>query len=125
MLGDKDVAATVAVRDAAKARRFYGEVLGLTPLEQDEENGVSTWRSGSGVLVVYQSDTGGQNPATSATWGVGDAFDTVVRTLLSKGVSLERYPDMEHDAEGVAHFGDFKAAWFKDPDGNTLHVNNG
>ena len=27
--------------------------------------------------------------------------------------------------EGDAHvFGDFKGAWFKDPDGNILHVNN-
>lgn len=124
MLGDRDVAATVAVRDAGAARRFYGEVLGLRLLEADEVSGVSTWRSGSGVLVVYQADTGGQNPATSATWGVGEDFERVIAALLAKGVTLERYPAMEHDADGVVRFDDFRAAWFKDPDGNTLHVNS-
>jgi hypothetical protein len=29
------------------------------------------------------------------------------------------------ELDGDVHsFGDFKAVWFKDPDGNILHVNN-
>ena len=125
MLGDRDVAATVAVRDAEAARAFYEGVLGLTVLAFDAESGVGTYRSGAGVLVVYQSDTGGRNPATSATWGVGEDFEAVVAALLARGVQLERYPGLEQDADGVARFGDFRMAWFKDPDGNTLHVNSG
>ena len=125
MLGDRDVAATLAVRDAEAARAFYEGVLGLTVLAFDAESGVGTYRSGAGVLVVYQSDTGGRNPSTSATWGVGEDFEAVVAALLARGVQLERYPGLEQDADGVARFGDFRMAWFKDPDGNTLHVNSG
>lgn len=125
MLGDRDVAATVAVRDAGAARAFYEGVLGLTVLAFDAESGVGTYRGGGGVLVVYQSETGGRNPATSATWGVGEDFEAVVAALLARGVHLERYPGLEQDADGAARFGDFRAAWFKDPDGNTLHVNSG
>lgn len=125
MLDDRDVAATVAVRDAEAARRFYGGALGLTALEDDAESGVTVYRCGASTLVVYLSDTGGRNPATSATWGVGDDFEAVIDGLLAKGVTLQRYPGMEADARGVVRFGDFRAAWFKDPDGNTLHVNSG
>lgn len=125
MLGDKDVAATVAVRDAAAARAFYEGVLRLEVLAFDAESGVATYRSGAGVLVVYAAETAGRNPATSATWGVGEAFEAVIAALLARGVRLERYSGLEQDADGVARFGDFRAAWFKDPDGNTLHVNSG
>ena len=31
---------------------------------------------------------------------------------------------MQRDGD-VHRMGDFKAAWFKDPDGNILHINNG
>jgi extradiol dioxygenase family protein len=32
MLGDKDAAANIAVKDLEVAKRFYGETLGLTKL---------------------------------------------------------------------------------------------
>lgn len=125
MLGDRDVAATVAVQDAGAARAFYEGVLGLTVLEFDAGTGVGSYRSGAGVLVVYQAETAGRSPATSATWGVGEDFEAVIAALLARGVRMERYPGLEQDGDGVARFGDFRAAWFKDPDGNTLHVNSG
>jgi hypothetical protein len=56
---------------------------------------------------------------------VGEDFEAVIAALLARGVRLERYPGLEQDADGVARFGDFRTAWFKDPDGNTLHVNSG
>jgi hypothetical protein len=56
---------------------------------------------------------------------VGEDFEAAVAALLARSVRLERYPDPEQDTDGVARFGDFRIAWFKDPDGNTLHVNSG
>jgi hypothetical protein len=40
-------------------------------------------------------------------------------------VPFEHYDMPGGRREGDIHiFGDFKAAWFKDPDGNILHINN-
>ena len=56
-------------------------------------------------------------------WGVGDQFDAIVADLQAKGVTFEHYDTIER--RGDVHVaGDFKAVWFKDPDGNLLHLNN-
>lgn len=125
MLADRDAMATIAVRDMEAARRFYEGTLGLKKSGEDNPE-VATYRSGKSTVVVYRSDFAGTNKATAATWGVGDEFDSIVRTLHDAGVAFERYnfPGGQRDGD-VHRFGDFKAAWFKDPEGNILHVNNG
>ena len=123
MLGKKNAIATVAVKDIQAARRFYEEQLGLTPA-QDEEMGVITYRTGGSTLVVYTSEFAGTNKATSVTWSVGKDFDAILESLLSKGVSFERYdglPEVTRDGD-VHRVGDLKLAWFKDPDGNLHHL---
>ncbi|MGH7482366.1 MAG: VOC family protein [Longimicrobiales bacterium] len=125
MLSDHAAMATIAVRDMAAARRFYGDTLKLEPAGEMSDD-VTTYRSGDSTLVVYVSEFAATNRATSATWGVGDEFDDIVRTLRDAGVPFEHYEMPEGRLEGDVHvFGDFKAAWFTDPDGNILHVNNG
>jgi hypothetical protein len=44
--------------------------------------------------------------------------------LEARGVSFERYdqPGIQTDARGVFDAGRFRAAWVKDPDGNTLAI---
>ena len=125
MLKDRDAMATIAVKDLAAARKFYGGTLGLVS-QQPEGPGVSTYRSGNATLVVYQSEFAGTNRATAATWGLGAEFDTVLRALQQAGIAFEHYdlPGLERDGD-VHAAGPFKAAWFKDPDGNILHINNG
>ena len=124
MLVDKDVAATVAVRDLARARRFYEEVLGLEPAgEMDEE--VAVYRSGRSQLMVYVSAEAGTNRANAATWGVGEELEAIVEALKARGVRFEHYDLPGLTLEGDIHVaGAFKAAWFKDPDGNILHINS-
>ena len=125
MLGNREVAATVAVRDLAAARRFYEEKLGLSPVHEEGEEAV-TYRTGSSQLLVYRSEFAGSNQATAATWMVDDGLDAIVRDLGAKGVPFERYdfPDGKH--EGDVHvIGDMRAAWFKDPDGNILALVTG
>jgi catechol 2,3-dioxygenase-like lactoylglutathione lyase family enzyme len=124
MLTDKDAMATVPVKDLAKAKTFYGGTLGLKAAETDEAN-VATYRTGNSTLVVYQSEFAGTNKATTATWGVGNEFDAIVRTLQNAGVRFEHYDSLGLERKGDIHaMQDFKAAWFKDPDGNILHINN-
>jgi catechol 2,3-dioxygenase-like lactoylglutathione lyase family enzyme len=122
MLGGKDAAATLAVRDLDRARDFYENTLGLEP--QLEVPGAILYRSGNTVVLVYPSEYAGTNQATAASWAVGDDFDSVVKGLKAKGVEFEHYDDLpETTLEGDVHIaGDFKAVWFKDPDGNILNV---
>ena len=124
MLTDKDAMATIAVKDMAAARKFYEGTLHLE--RSGGEGGVATYRSGKSTVLVYQSAYAGTNKATSATWSVGEELETIVRSLKDAGVTFEHYDLPGARREGDIHiFGDFKAAWFKDPDGNILHVNSG
>jgi catechol-2,3-dioxygenase len=124
MLANKDAMATIAVKDLGAAKEFYLQTLGFAPVG-DEEMGVLTLKSGNSVVVVYESKFAGTNKATSATWGVGSEMDAIVKTLKQKGVAFEHYDMPGAKREGDVHmFGGFKAAWFKDPDGNILHINN-
>jgi catechol 2,3-dioxygenase-like lactoylglutathione lyase family enzyme len=124
MLGKKDAIATVAVKDLETAKRFYEDKLGLEK-GPDQSDQVSTYKTGGTKLVVYTSEFAGTNKATSVTWGVGGEFDEIVRSLQSKGVTFERYDGLPGvTREGDVHrVGDFKLAWFKDPDGNIHHLN--
>ena len=122
MLNDSTVFATLAVKDTAAAKQFYGEKLGLKQI--DENPGGVMYQSGSGKLFVYQASTAGTNQATGASWEVPNVEATVA-DLKSKGVSFEHYDLPGAKLEGDIHImGPMKAAWFKDPDGNILFVGN-
>jgi catechol 2,3-dioxygenase-like lactoylglutathione lyase family enzyme len=124
MLGTKDAAATIAVRDLERAKAFYVDTLGLTPAQEDP--GGVLYKSGNSVVLVYPSEYAGTNLATAASWAAGDNFDAIVEDLRSKGVSFEHYDDLPNSTrEGDVHvFGDMKGVWFKDPDGNILSLSN-
>lgn len=125
MLKDHDASAIVAVRDVERARRFYAETLGLEPVGAGGD-GPMVFRTGATRLCVYPSEFAGTNQANAVVWGVGEALESLVADLRRKGVTFERY-DVEGAtfADGVHRFGDFRAAWFRDPDGNILHLNSG
>ncbi len=124
MLAAREAMATIAVKDLGAAKKFYGGTLGLEKAGEDMED-VVTYRSGKSTIVVYESKFAGTNRATSATWGVGDEFESIVGTLKKAGVPFEHYDMPGLDRDGDIHrMGDFRAAWFKDPDGNILHINS-
>jgi catechol 2,3-dioxygenase-like lactoylglutathione lyase family enzyme len=126
MLGEKNVAATLAVKDLAAAAKFYEETVGLTRVgghSPDEE--AILYRSGDSAVLVYRSELAGTNQATAASWAVGDEIEAVVAELGSKGVSFEHYDLPGTTLAGDIHVqGDLKVAWFKDPDGNILNLVN-
>ena len=125
MLAERDAAATIAVKDLDRAKKFYEGILGLKPSGgQDSE--VRVYQSGNSKIVVYKSQYAGTNQANAVTWGVGDDLDGVVQALKAKGVVFEHYDLPGLTRKGDVHVGGkFKAAWFKDPDGNILHINSG
>ena len=123
MLGDAQVVATTAVKDLETAKHFYEDTLGLMKVDDRDEH-VIVFQSGTSKLNVYESEYAGTNQATAVTWAVDDV-KAEVKALKAKGVTFEHYDMDGVEMDGDMHVaGDFRMVWFKDPDGNILHLNN-
>jgi catechol 2,3-dioxygenase-like lactoylglutathione lyase family enzyme len=121
MLGSRDAVADIAVKDLERARRFYEGILGLTLVDREGDEAV-TFESGSTRFHVYRSEYAGTNQATALTWAVDDV-EREVKELKAKGIEFEHYQLPGTTLKGDIHVaGDAKLAWFKDPDGNILHI---
>ena len=125
MLNNSKVTANVPASDIDRARRFYADVLGLTPA--DENPGGLVYTTGGGTtFFLYQTEYAGQAGHTIAQFHVDDVV-AEARALQAKGVTLETYdmPGVEWD-DGIADMGGMgKAAWFKDSEGNILCLDSG
>ena len=120
MLSTWKTTAFVGVRDAERARAFYGGTLGLRLLDDTpfalvyDANGVTLRVS----LVPKLTPAG----FTVLGWQVPD-MDEAVRTLTAAGVELRRYDGMPQDERGVWTAPDGTlVAWFEDPEHNILSV---
>ena len=119
------VRATVAVSDIRQSAEFYETTLGLSPHPTGGMDEVRIYPCGEGSLLqVYASEHAGTATATVASWSTSD-FESVIEDLSAKDVSFERYAAHAADEKGVHTFGEHKVVWFRDPDGNTLAVDNG
>lgn len=128
MLKDRDSSAIVAVSDIDRARSFYRDTLGLT-VEGDggpDMDGVLSFRTGATRLTVYASEYAGTNKANAVTFAMqGDLLETV-QALRARGVVFEHYDLPGLSLNGDVHeAGPVKLAWFKDPDGNLIHLIEG
>jgi len=123
MLTDARITAIVPTTDLARARRFFGETLGLQEAGFPTPGEEVIFRCGRGSLLeVYERPTAGDADHTLASWEVPDVR-AAVDDLRSRGVRFEEYDLPEFKTEdGVATAGDFQSAWFRDPDGNILCV---
>jgi catechol 2,3-dioxygenase-like lactoylglutathione lyase family enzyme len=120
MLGDNEAIATIAVKDLAAARKFYEGVLGLE-LARATGSEALAFKTGRTELIVYRSQHAGTNQATAVNWRVGGELEAIVGALGAKGVAFEHYDLPGLTRTGDVHaFGEFKSAWFKDPDGNII-----
>ena len=120
-LSDSRVQALMAVSDLDRARRFYEDQLGLAPGEEEEALVSYPCADGTGIGVYLSPENAGKSPATIAGWSVDD-LDQTMAELASRGVGFEQYdqPGLKTDEQGVFDSGRFRAAWTKDPDGNTI-----
>ena len=120
MLKDKNSSAIVAVKDLDRAKAFYSDVLELN-LADTSNADMLGYRTGNTWLTVYKSDFAGTNQANAVSWDVGVELDDIVAGLKAKGVAFEHYEGM--DRQGDIHVcGPMRLVWFKDPDGNILHL---
>jgi hypothetical protein len=101
-LSDFRVDAVIAVSDLAVARRYQ-------------------CAEGTRIFVYLSPANAGASSATVAGWFVDD-LDQTLNQLAERGAAFERYdqPGIKTDDRGVFDAGRFRAAWLKDPDGNTL-----
>jgi catechol 2,3-dioxygenase-like lactoylglutathione lyase family enzyme len=120
MLGSAKLMAVVTVSDAARAKPFYQDVLGLKLVNEDAF--ALVFDAGGTTLRIALAQKVTVPPYTVAGWEVADANATV-RALSARGIRFERFPGMDQDELGmwVSPSG-AKVAWFKDPDGNLLSV---
>ncbi|CAN5530163.1 VOC family protein [soil metagenome] len=125
MLGNKDAAANIAVKNLETAKKFYEDILGLIQVGAEGQE-LIVFRSGNSTINVYRSQYAGTNKATAVTWVVGGEMEGVVQQLKAKGVTFEHYDMPDMTREGDIHVaGTMKVAWFKDPDGNILNIASG
>ena len=123
-----DVATRLPAQDLERARRFYEEKLGLTPVE--ERPGGLLYRSGSGHFALFQSAGKASGSHTQMAWTVSDLAATVL-DLRARGVVFEEYdvPGLttvdgiatiagNYPSKGTGELG----AWFKDSEGNLLGI---
>ena len=124
MLKHKTSSAIVAVSDLERARDFYGNTLGLEA-SGDDIDGVLGYQTGDTQLVVYRSEDVRPGTGNAVAWRGGDNVEAIAETLRANGVTLETYPELVMDIDRGVHRRDgFAAIWFKDPDGNILHVHS-
>jgi len=123
MIGATMVVATLPVTDLETAKAFYGGTLGLTFLW---ENAVSVrFRCGdvSELSIFKRPPIATEH--TLAHFEVTD-IEAVVRDLEANGVAFIDYSEGPLMTTGhIAQLGPARAAWFHDPDGNTLGLRQG
>ena len=120
MLQNYPVATQLPASDFERAKKFYQETLGFNMAQEieggarfDAGNGTSFW--------VYPSEFAGTNKATAMAFEVDDV-EKVVEDLAGKGITFEQFdlPYGKTDERGIADFGGWKGAFFKDSEGNII-----
>ena len=120
MFEDANLVAFVASRDLEVAGRFYGEVLGFRLIEASPF--ANAYDANGTQLRIAKVDRMAPAPYTVLGWRVVDIVATI-RVLREAGVVFERYGGMAQDEDGVwIAPGGSRIAWFADPDGNVLSL---
>jgi catechol 2,3-dioxygenase-like lactoylglutathione lyase family enzyme len=117
MLSDHPVYATLPTADIPSLRRFYEDVLGFVP--RDENPSGIFYDAADGTFFVITRSSGKPSGShTQVGFRIAD-LETEVADLRGRGVVFEEY-EMPKTVDGIATLPIGKAAWFKDPDGNLI-----
>jgi len=123
MLLDFRIHPLLATSDAARARAWYADKLGLEPVFERE--GQLVYSVPPTMFTVYLTPAAGTAQNTVAVWGVDDLRTEVAR-LRARGMMFEELdlgPD-DRTVDGIMTSLDgpreILNAWFKDIDGNWI-----
>lgn len=119
-LAHRAVAMMLPVTDVDRARTFYAESLGLDFTGTNDEGSAMFALDGGTTLVLLPRPDSHPSESTAMSFEVDDV-SSEISALKDRGVTFEDYdlPDFR-TVDHVCEFGDERAAWFKDPDGNVL-----
>jgi catechol-2,3-dioxygenase len=117
MLGDHPVDVMLLATDLEVAKGFYNDRIGLEVILENDDF-VTFAGGGDTRLVVTKSTTGSTEDATKASWRVDDLAAEAAE-LRSRGVELEQVQGLD-TVDGIADIGFALAAWFVDPDHNSI-----
>ncbi|HEX4322770.1 MAG TPA: VOC family protein [Acidobacteriaceae bacterium] len=112
----------VPIGDKDKALAFYRDQLGLTFVEDQSPFALVFDLSGTVLRATFAGDFKPQK-FTILGWRVAD-IEAVAKELQSAGVSFNRYPGMndQHPYAIWTAPGGTQVAWFTDPFGNVLSL---
>ncbi|MFE5672495.1 VOC family protein [Agromyces sp. NPDC056523] len=116
---EKSIAmAVLAASDQERARKFWKDVFGLSPLRTDM--GGDFYVIGGVGVMVYESQFAGTNRATAFTL-LTDDLDRDMAALRAKGVEFHEYdmPGIKTE-NGVVDMDGERGAWFDDSEGNII-----
>ena len=119
VLKGTQISCMLPVIDIERARRFYGEQLGLEPVGP-KLSGKFVYRCGGTELALFPKAGGTKATHSTLSFQVGD-ITAAIRALEARGVVFADYdlPGFK-TVDHVAVLGSEKAAWFQDPEGNIL-----
>ncbi|WP_374562856.1 VOC family protein [Ideonella sp.] len=119
MLDESLVTCMLPVKDLARARAFYEQRLGLTPMGA-KPDGKFIYRCSGTELALFPKPEGTQATHTALSFRVAD-IGKAVAELSARGVAFADYdlPGLKTVGH-VCVLGSEKAAWFEDTEGNIL-----
>ena len=121
MVGNNRISAVLVSTDLERSQTFYQNKVGLT-LSTDTIKNHLVFDCGSGsTLLIYGRGSGNKADHTQVRFWSTDIGKDVAE-LVGRGVEFEEYAmatfkTVDHV---VTSAGIGRAAWFKDPDGNTI-----
>lgn len=121
MLGACTPKAMIPITDLEAAKAFYGQILQLEFLEENQAFVVFAGIGANLHLEKVRPFT--PHPFTTFGWSVADV-PAAARHLAGRGVKFERFEGMVQDELGIwiPPGADHGVCWFKDPDGNLLSL---
>jgi catechol 2,3-dioxygenase-like lactoylglutathione lyase family enzyme len=122
-LGEFNVYAVLPCSDFERARTWYEQKLGLVPASQ-EMSGHGWYRCADNTwFILTTSSYAGTAQNTAAGFTV-TGIESVMDDLRGRGVGFLEYDfgEMGKTQAGLMTMGEYKAAWFKDSEGNILEI---
>ena len=120
MLADARIHATIPASDLERAKAFYADSLGLTPVTDTPAG--SFYELSGARFFLFASQGVASGTHTQLGFSVDDIAGTV-NELKARGVKFEEYDFPAFDkATSIATTGDVQSAWFKDTEGNLLGI---
>jgi catechol 2,3-dioxygenase-like lactoylglutathione lyase family enzyme len=124
-LSSSSLVGFIPITDPVKALAFYRDILGLTLVQDQTPFALVFDANGTMIRATFAAGFKPQ-PFTVLGWQVTE-IESTVQALTNAGVAFNRYTGMndQHPLGIWSAPGGTKVAWFNDPFGNVLSLQQG